>query len=469
MKQNKIFTMVMAIITVCFLIATGLSIYSLYREEQKNQEEMARVLAGRIHDSIKSELTKPIMVGRAMANDNLLQEVLHSEDQRSEAENIRLMQDQLYLLKSRLGYNTAFLVSDKSRRYYTYKGFNKYVDIKNDEHDIWYKLFVEGGKSYDLDVDIDEVHGRRWTVFLNTRIEDKNGVYLGACGVGVNMDHLQEVFENYEKEYGIKINMINPEGLVQIDTNTVNIENAYLKDAPIGRKDSQEYVYRLEGMTGYTITKYVEDLGWYLVVKKNSDWGIAAVSSLLLLNTVAYFVVLGVLLLIVRDILQNEERKIRKTALTDRLTSLPSRNFLNLHLGSSNSVFDKNIHPMVGVFDIDNFKNVNDTFGHIEGDEILKKVSDLSREVIGLQGDIVRWGGDEFVILFHCGLEEAMNLSEKLRSMVESETKVTLSLGLCTVKEQEVFKSALYRADQALYYVKEHGRNGVKLFEEDAE
>ena len=67
------------------------------------------------------------------------------------------MEEYLYTIKNELGYNTAFVVSENSRKYYTYEGLNKIVLPELDEHDIWYSIFLDGGKKYDFDVDTDEV------------------------------------------------------------------------------------------------------------------------------------------------------------------------------------------------------------------------------------------------------------------------------------------------------------------------
>ena len=174
---------------------------------RENTREIDTMLTYRIYDAISSRLNEPIIVAKTMACDGFLADFLRNENNLGQEEAVDIMQAYLDKLKNGLGYDSAFLVSDKSMRYYTYKGLNKIVNPKDDSHDIWYPLFIEKNKPYDLDVDSDEINNGNWTVFVNARIEDSDGNLLGVCGVGVKMSNLQEMFLSSEKEYGVKINL----------------------------------------------------------------------------------------------------------------------------------------------------------------------------------------------------------------------------------------------------------------------
>lgn len=124
--------------------------------------------------------------------------------------------------------------------------------------------------------------------------------------------------------------------------------------------------------------------------------------------------------------------------------------------------------------DIDYFKNYNDTYGHMEGDILLKKVADTLKEVIRLSDDIFRWGGEEIVVIVHEQEKpQAKIVAEKLRQAIESlkiEHKgcergyLTISCGVAAFNENDKhnqWKDILYRADKALYIAKQSGRNRV--------
>ena len=190
---------IFAAVTLSFLLAIIVSIYSLTMLARENTKEIDSMLAYRIYDSISSSLNEPIIVSKTMACDEFLEDFLMSEEEMDEQEAVETVKRYLAGIKNGLKYDSAFLVSEKSHRYYTYEGLNKIVDPENDPHDVWYSHFIEKDKPYDLDVDADEVNHGQWTVFVNARIEDEEGKLIGVCGVGVQMTNLQELFQASEQ------------------------------------------------------------------------------------------------------------------------------------------------------------------------------------------------------------------------------------------------------------------------------
>jgi diguanylate cyclase (GGDEF)-like protein len=125
----------------------------------------------------------------------------------------------------------------------------------------------------------------------------------------------------------------------------------------------------------------------------------------------------------------------------------------------------------LGVADIDFFKQINDRFGHPYGDEVLVLLAGLMRQTFRDTDRLFRFGGEEFVILVsNCGIDEAVAAFERFRAAVEAFAfpqvgRVTVSLGVTSVKANETGSDAFGRADQALYVAKRRGRNRVLLYE----
>ncbi|MCR4821768.1 MAG: diguanylate cyclase [Treponema sp.] len=125
------------------------------------------------------------------------------------------------------------------------------------------------------------------------------------------------------------------------------------------------------------------------------------------------------------------------------------------------------------MFDIDNFKKINDTYGHDMGDEVLAKIAATAKECITSKDSIGRWGGEEFMVLLtESSKEEAIQTGEKIRSKIfglkwEKIPSVSVSLGLAQVKKGEDIQSLYKRVDNRLYYAKGHGKN--RLISEDLE
>ncbi|MBS1190213.1 MAG: hypothetical protein H6R10_2005 [Rhodocyclaceae bacterium] len=125
----------------------------------------------------------------------------------------------------------------------------------------------------------------------------------------------------------------------------------------------------------------------------------------------------------------------------------------------------------LAVVDIDHFKRVNDTFGHLFGDEVLLRVASLMRCSFRSQDRLFRFGGEEFVVMLRVGSRaNATRALERLRQMVESHEfpqvgQVTCSIGFTAVDPSLAPTDILGQADEALYYAKEHGRNQVCCYE----
>ncbi|MCR5626909.1 MAG: response regulator, partial [Lachnospiraceae bacterium] len=208
-----------------------------------------------------------------------------------------------------LEYDSAFLVSEKSHRYYTYEGLNKIIDPIHDGHDVWYTLFVNQNVPYDLDVDSDEVNQNNWTVFVNARVEDKSGNLLGVCGVGVQMTNIQKMFKEAEEEYNVKINLVDKNGLVQVDTDDINIENAWLDATVLENSNKDEYVYQTIDSDEFAVTKYVEYLDWYLVVRSEPTAISKRFINTIMINIVLFLMVMGFLIATIFVVIRRSRRE----------------------------------------------------------------------------------------------------------------------------------------------------------------
>ncbi|HJW12331.1 MAG TPA: GGDEF domain-containing protein [Albitalea sp.] len=122
----------------------------------------------------------------------------------------------------------------------------------------------------------------------------------------------------------------------------------------------------------------------------------------------------------------------------------------------------------LGMIDIDHFKSVNDTYGHLIGDEVLLLLSRLMRSSFRFHDRLYRFGGEEFVVLMRCDSEaDAANAFERLRVNTEGYAfpqvgRISVSVGFSEVKAGDSPSSAIERADRAVYYAKTHGRNQVQ-------
>lgn len=168
--------------------------------------------------------------------------------------------------------------------------------------------------------------------------------------------------------------------------------------------------------------------------------------------------------------------ELEKVATVDFLTKLYNRRFLfdKLDEVRKNNASNSDANFVVMIMDIDHFKNVNDTYGHAFGDEVLKTVSNTVAKSIRKSDMVCRWGGEEIlVVLVNSDIEDGLLVAKKIKDKVSSTAtksvdtvaKVTLSIGVKEVKMIGDFDKALTDADSALYEAKKTGRNKVVLYE----
>ena len=162
---------------------------------------------------------------------------------------------------------------------------------------------------------------------------------------------------------------------------------------------------------------------------------------------------------------------------TDPLTQLHNHGSFHDYLEQAIELKSKKMlnHLFLAIIDIDNFKQVNDTYGHATGDVILTKVSQILKENIDSKDFAARYGGEEFaIILGEKNLYDVLNVCNNIRKQIESTTfkelgdnNITISIGLkdCLVHESK--ESLFEKADAALYYSKRNGKNQVILYNPD--
>jgi len=163
----------------------------------------------------------------------------------------------------------------------------------------------------------------------------------------------------------------------------------------------------------------------------------------------------------------------RQKALIDPLTGLPNRAAWSERLDHEISEWQQHGNTlMLAMLDLDHFKRINDNYGHLAGDKVLKLIASVLRKRLRGTDFIARFGGEEFVLLMPSTVPAAgMKLLEYLRASIEAcpfhfkgeRVTITISMGLTAFKPGEHSDLVLKRADQALYRAKNAGRNRVEL------
>jgi diguanylate cyclase (GGDEF)-like protein len=165
-----------------------------------------------------------------------------------------------------------------------------------------------------------------------------------------------------------------------------------------------------------------------------------------------------------------ESQILYSEALMDPLTGLKNRRGFYEYYQKNMESYLQNTPCSVIMGDIDFFKKVNDVYGHNAGDAVLRYVAAVLREMAGRQGEVIRWGGEEFVILLRqCDITRAAELAEHIRERVETSTcyfedipiRITMSFGVSLLNGTVSPEDNIKDVDQKLYQAKTAGRNRV--------
>ena len=191
-------------------------------------------------------------------------------------------------------------------------------------------------------------------------------------------------------------------------------------------------------------------------------------------NSVVTFAFLFFFLIIYMFMINEMESRLKKQnsnlgimASTDPLTSLYNRRSMGSFLEES---VKNGRYFCVAMCDIDDFKNINDSYGHEAGDLVLTEVARIIKEVIPEKNPICRWGGEEILILFNEHTKnEAVMLSDMLRRRIDENyipfykktLHVTLTIGVAAYDSAKTIEETISEADNKLYYGKKHGKNQV--------
>lgn len=175
------------------------------------------------------------------------------------------------------------------------------------------------------------------------------------------------------------------------------------------------------------------------------------------------------------ETLREEVERARDASLIDGLTGLTNRRGFDQRLAECLAGASADSAPCLLMCDIDHFKNINDTYGHLFGDKVIRAVAGVIRENVKGRDLAARYGGEEFVVLLpDTSLAGAQSLAEQIRHAIEkgrikrgnsdqTVARVTLSLGVARYQPGEPHAAFIERADRALYASKQNGRNRVTL------
>ena len=473
-KNSKIrFVAILTVLLLSGFFTTCLISYYVAHDSLSEQiaETTLPLTSDNIYSEIQRDLLRPVFISSLMAQDTFLRDWTMA----GEKDNRAIIR---YLKEIQLQYGTVtcFFVSEKTKKYYHPSGVLKTVS-DTDPQDDWYFRVQKMLEPYEVNVDTDTANKNSMVIFINYRVFDYAGRYIGATGVGLAVNAVRDLIDSYQNRYGREIYFINPEGEVTLHGLTYKGPDNIRKVPGLSKhatkiltSPSNALTYADKGKTIYVNSRLVPQFQWYLLVMQDDDPAESRILNTLMINLTVSLVVTGIVLLLANLTIGGYQRRLEEMATTDKLTGTANRQVFDMLFKQCVKQSKRRCAEMSAImFDIDNFKGVNDTFGHTTGDLTLKAVSRTAKRHIRDCDILCRWGGEEFLILLtDCNLDQALTVAEKIRKSIETDKSVihngqvicvTASFGVTQLQEGESISDVTQRVDGALYEAKHNGRN----------
>jgi diguanylate cyclase (GGDEF)-like protein len=479
MSRPTIFDRRQLILILWVLLTTGFMAISVIGYQVSKHAIRDAIIAqdlpltsSNIYSEIQKDLVRPVLISSTMANDTFVRDwVLRGE------KNPREMARYLKEVKERFGAFSSFFVSEKTSNYYTGEGLLKRVS-SFEPRDAWYYRVRGLSEHYEINVDPDLANQDALTIFINYRVYDYDGRYIGVTGIGLTVDAVRQLVADYQQRFRRTIYFVDTRGQVVDFANQSQHVTDLSKVPGLGPQIERilsekrgSYQYEADGDNYILHVNYLPELKWFLFVEQNESAALADIRKTLYLSLAISLIVTLVVVFLIHLALMRYQWRLEEMASTDKLTSLLNRHAFSILIVKLLAEYRRDPKPIsVLMVDIDRFKAINDQHGHQTGDLVLAGVAKALQSGLRESDLAIRWGGEEFLLVLKgCDLAEAQRIAENLRQTVMAAPlsaagkplSVTVSIGVSQFDGSESADQLVNRADTALYGAKAAGRNRV--------
>lgn len=474
--KRKLVVAVSLLLAVGF-VATALTNYYISRaaiSESIAASELP-LSSDNIYSEIQKDLLRPVLISSVMAADTFLHDWVHEGEK-----DIGSITRYLREIKDRYATVTSFFISERTRLYYQAGGILKKIS-PDDTRDAWYFRVREMKAPYELNVDPDAANKDAITIFINYRVHDAVGNYIGVAGVGLTVESVRRLIDSYQQRYRRNVYFVGKDGAISLIARGSPMEGRNIKEVD-GLKDVAPRIlaqgggtfrYESAGRNHALNVRYIPELNWYLFVTQDEDQALTGIRRTLYIDLTISALITAIVLLLTTLTISRYQRRLEEMATTDKLTGLANRQAFGVLIPQAVQESARTSTPLLAILmDIDHFKSVNDRFGHAAGDAVLAQIGRVIRESLRGSDYVFRWGGEEFLVIVKSQIEdEGRALAEKIRRAV-AETRiehdgnvlsVTISAGVAAHRKDESIDEWIASADRALYTAKQEGRNAVRV------
>jgi diguanylate cyclase (GGDEF)-like protein len=461
------------VITVIVIIATS---YFTFKEFFNASNQKQHEVVMQLFSLINSEIIRPLTVSQYMASDPFLLDYIEQEkiDKKAIFNYITSVSNQ---------FNTmSFIAIEKHQL--LIDSNNKVTNLSDKEAE-WYERLKAIDKTEFTDFgDAENPH-----LFFDVKMFNKRQEFLGFIGLAIDLDHFANKFAKFKKDYGFELYFVDNNNEVTLSSEQImQTMSHHRKDAVTNiselpwyqqyqnkyqsnkDSDNQQHFFDYSANELVISQMPLKELNWRVFIIAPPITEQSVYWRLFMQNLIVFLLVSIALYYLFTLCISNFRSDLVKDSETDYLTQLPNRSFIHWKYSQLNKKYD---HVSVVIADIDNFKLLNDTYGHLFGDDVLKVIATKLSENLRSIDLTGRWGGEEFImILPDTTATQAQEIINRIRtniakipftpSSTSKECNVTVSFGICDSNLTNIsLEEILEKADLALYSAKENGRNQV--------
>lgn len=316
------------VILVGFMLTAVLSYRANYSASLESIQQVSALTSESIYHQISNTLDTPVNISLTMANDSLLKSFLSQEAAHlgNNADYLDTMQNYLHTYQQKYNYDSVFLVSAATARYYNFNGLDR-VLAEGDPENVWYYDFLHATDAeYNINVDNDEVVGAEnaITLFINCKIKDDRGELLGVVGVGLRIGQLQSLLQSYQDQFAMNAYLVDNGGTIQISTTYTGYERVNLFEADgydaqsrqdilnWRRGDAPLSFWSTEGgvKQNYIVARYLPGIQWHLVVERDVAHLMAYMHRQLMITVLILAIIVTIILLMITHVIRGFNRQL---------------------------------------------------------------------------------------------------------------------------------------------------------------
>jgi len=314
-------------------------------------------------------------------------------------------------------------------------------------------------------------------MFINYKVKDYADRLIATTGVGIKLYDIEKMLYSFKDNYKYDVYFVNEDGEIILYTKKLdkrgNISSiGGLKEikSKIFDKELNQFEYKYRDKEYLLSTKYIEKLKLYLFVEIDKNEYMVDLKKTFFVNLFVSIIVTILIVLIIIYTINIYQKQLERLAEEDSLTRLSNRRKFNEEFDKMFNLQRRgNIKSLSMILlDIDDFKQVNDKFGHLIGDKVLVRFSTILKDSLRKTDLVARWGGEEFSILFiNTEKNEVVKIAEKIRLLVKEDEmlknlldrSLTISLGYSELLREDSQDGLIGKVDRALYKAKEDGKD----------